>query len=265
MERLSALLALLAAFSVGTAHAQLNVLGELAYDLPASPGQLIERSFEVENLGEEPVTARLYQTDYSFAADGSNAFGAPGSVSRSNASWVTYEPSVVVIGPGLRETVRFRVQVPSALPEGHEAGSFWSMLMIEGVPKDDGAAPAEGQIGVRQITRFGVQIATHLGQGTPSIEFTNGGLEATDDGPVLRIDVINTGDVFLRPGVTLRIVDDTGREIGSYSSDPKRLYPGTSVRHVVRLRGAAPGSYSAILIADAGDENVFGASLNLTL
>lgn len=262
---MSALLAMLAVLTVGTAHAQLNVFGDLAHDLAVTPGSVVEKDIVVENLGEERMTARIYQTDYSFSADGTNAFGLPGSVARSNAAWITFEPSIIVIEPGRKETVRFRVNVPASLPDSLTSGSFWSMLMIEGVAKDELSAPADGQIGLRQVTRFGVQIATHVGEGSPEIEFANGSLDATDDGPVLRIDLVNTGDLFLRPGLTLRIVDEKGREIGPFSSEAKRIYPGTSVRHLIKIKGAPPGAYSALLIADNGDTNVFGASLNLTL
>ena len=262
---MSTILAMIAVLTVGTADAQLNVFGELAHDLSVAPGAMVEREIVVENLGDERMTARIYQTDYSFSADGTNAFDVPGTLPRSNAGWIVFEPSIIVIEPGRKETLRFRVNVPAQLPDSLSAGSFWSMLMIEGVARDALAAPTEGQIGLQQITRFGIQIATHIGEGTPAIEFSNASLETTEDGPVLHIDLVNSGDLFLRPGLSLRIVDESGREFGPYASDAKRMYPGTSVRHIIPITEIPPGSYSALLIADNGDANVFGASLKLTL
>lgn len=265
MERLtprSAILAVLMALA-GAAQAQIVVRGPLAYDHVVRPGAVHSQEFDIENSGDETVTASLYQTDYTFSADGTNDYGTAGELDRSNASWIRFSPSVVTLEPGQIATVRYAVTMPDSV-----RGSYWSMLMIEGRPGDMGRASAaqRGTLGLRQVTRYGVQIATHIqDSGIRLIDFANGALETAPDGPVLRIDVLNTGERMLRPELTLRLIDDDGNEHGPIRTEPRRLYPGTSIRESLPLREVPPGHYTAILVADAGDEDVFGLQLDLTL
>jgi hypothetical protein len=44
-----------------------------------------------------------------------------------------------------------------------------------------------------------------------------------------------------------------------------RVYPGTSVRRAIDLTDVPAGAYKALLVADAGDESVYGATYALLL
>jgi len=263
MERLTprgAILAVLLTVS-GPASGQIVVRGPLAYDHVVSPGSLVAQEFDIENTGEETVTATLYQTDYSFQADGSNEYGEPGSVERSNAPWIRFMPSVATLEAGQIATVRYVVSMPETV-----SGSFWSMLMVEGRPGDVSSADPRGSVGLQQITRYGVQIATHVQDtGAALLEFVNGSLEMGDNGAVLSIDILNTGERMLRPGLSLRLVDPEGEELGPFQVEPRRLYPGTSIRARIPLPDVPKGQYSALLVADAGGDDVFGLQMDLTL
>lgn len=262
VTRLSIILAALLGLT-GFARAQVIVRGPLAFDHDVHAGDSVRQEFVIENAGDSVMTATVYQTDYAFSSDGTNTYGAPGSVARSNAPWIRFSPSVLRLAPGMRATVQYEVTVPDSA-----AGSFWSILMVEGQPGDlldDDADRAEG-VGVRQRTRYGVQVATHIrGSGSPALEFAEGALESGPDGPMLRIDLVNTGDRMLRPDLSLRIVDAAGHEYGPFQAAPRRLYPGTSVRQAIALRDIPPGRYAAILVADGGDDAVFGLELDLNL
>lgn len=265
MERLTYRFAILAALLsiTGYSQAQVIVRGPLAYDHQVKPGAVLSQEFDIENSGDETMTARLYQTDYSFAADGSNDYGQPGTVPRSNADWVRFTPSLATLEPGQTTTVRYTVALPDSV-----SGTYWSMLMIESQPGDpiETSAGRRGSVGLRQVTRYGIQIATHVqDSGITLIDFANGSLVSGPDGPVLLIDVLNTGERMLRPELTLRLVDENGNEHGPFTASARRLYPGTSIRESIPLLDVPSGQYSAILVADAGDDDVFGLQMDLTL
>ena len=63
----------------------------------AKPGETYRGTIVLRNTGAAPAEAKVYQTDYSFAADGSNLYGAPGRLPRSNANWISLSRELVTI------------------------------------------------------------------------------------------------------------------------------------------------------------------------
>ncbi|MDX1430259.1 MAG: hypothetical protein R3282_08225, partial [Rhodothermales bacterium] len=145
---------------------QISVQGSLASDRDARPGEVYSGEIVVRNDSPEATQARIYQTDYLFFHDGSNYFEEPGTTPRSNASWVQFNPSSLTLAPGASEVVAYVVSVPDSVEGLPPSGSFWSMLMVEGVPKESPASTlgdgSEQTFGIRQVTRYGVQIASHI-------------------------------------------------------------------------------------------------------
>lgn len=250
------------------ASAQVLVYGALARDHAASAGEVYEEVIEVHNPTAEPQQARVAQTDYRFAADGTNDFGTPGSTERSNADWITVTPSMVTLSPGETATVTVSVRVPGATPA--PAGSYWSMIMIEPIPRgsDESTldAPQDLQYGVVERVRYGVQIATHVGAAVAAAEVVAVTLEAGDAGTrVLSADVINGGTGMLDGPVYIDVFDASGEARGRIDGTSARIYPGTSFRHRVDLGSLEPGVYEALLVIDGGEAGVFGAQYTLEL
>lgn len=252
------------------ATAQITVRGRLAHDIPATPGQPVTGQVIVDNETSEVQQARIYQTDYRFFSDGTNEYGAPGLLERSNAGWITYSPETMTIPPNGNVTLSYQVDVPASA----EPGTYWSMLMVESI--DPGSAestlddtpPAEREMGFRQVTRYGVQLATHVDEirAEANVEFSGVTLVAGEDGrTVFQADVTNTGARMIRPDVYMRLFDSEGTEFGPFNGTLYRLYPGTSVRQRLELVDVPAGAYQAVLIVDAGEDAVFGGQFELTL
>ena len=66
-----------------------SVTSALNWTSEVEPGGQAEGTITLRNGSDKPGEVRIYQTDYSFKADGTNDFGDPGSVKRSNAAWIT--------------------------------------------------------------------------------------------------------------------------------------------------------------------------------
>lgn len=56
-----------------------------------------------------------------------------------------------------------------------------------------------------------------------------------------------------------------GQSSGKIDGSSHRIYPGCSARFVLDLSKLAPGGYKAVVVADNGDDNVFGANYVLEL
>jgi len=53
--------------------------------------------------------------------------------------------------------------------------------------------------------------------------------------------------------------------MGKIEGGKFRIYPGCSVRHKIDLKDVPKGRYKALIVADNGDENIFGSRWNLEI
>lgn len=251
---------------------QLSVIGELSQDREARPGEKYEGIIIVKNDTDEPQEAKVYQTDYLFYFNGTNDYGDPGTTPRSNARWVTFSPASLVVPPQSSMAVNYTVTVPANIKGEPLVGSYWSMLMIEGIGKGSAESTlprdsSKTQMGIQQTIRYGIQLATHITQtGVKKISFLNAQLVTKEEGgKFLQVDIENTGNLGLRPEVYVELFDGSGASVGRYEGNRYRLYPGTSVRQMINLSKAPRGEFRALVVVDAGGDEVFGAQYTITL
>ncbi len=240
------------------------VIGEITHEKQVRPGEQFKGSILLRNTGEEAEEVKIYQTDYLFFFDGSNAFGEPGNLERSNANWITFSPARMVIPAGGEMAVNYEVSVPE---RNDMAGTYWSMIMVEPIPRTsmEHSLP-ERSVGITTVVRYGIQIVNHIGRtGIQEIDFVSVRLVKNDEGRFLQVDIENTGERWVRPLVWVELFDETGVRAGKFESSPVRTYPGTSVRRKIDLTDVLPGQYKAIVIADGGSEAMIGAEYNLRI
>lgn len=266
---------LVSAAGLPAAHGQIAVRSSLAEDQTIAPGRSYEGTIVIENLTDKSQQARVEAKDYRFTADGTNAFPAAGSLPRSNADWISFQPSVVTLPPQSTAEVSYRVSVPSTLSQADSTrtprGTYWSVLMVEPIARGSAASTLEAEdeeraFGVRQVTRFGVQIATHVTpQPTPNINISNAQLVADSTAPALVVDLKNEGAAMARPTVQLELYDSDGSVALRRRSSPSRLYPSTSIRNRLPLDSLAAGRYEALVIVNASGDRVEGAQYTIEL
>ncbi len=262
---------LLITLLVMTLNAQVSVIGELSQDKDVKPGDSYTGVIMVRNDTKEPQEAKVYQTDYTFQCDGSNNYGDPGALPRSNAKWIAFTPSFLTIPPLTTMAVNYTVDVPKEAPGGKLTGTYWSMLMVEGIQKGSAESSVpqkdkKAQMGIMQTIRYGIQVATTIANtGEKKIEFLAVALDTTGGKRALRVDIKNTGDIGMRPDVTLQLFDQQGAQVGKFSGVKYRMYPGTSVRQSIDVSTVPQGTYKALVVVDAGGDDIFGGQYTLKL
>jgi hypothetical protein len=262
--------------------AGISIMGELAQEKTLQPGDKFEGTINLKNTGQTARQVNVYQTDYQFYADGTNVYGEAGTASRSNAGWLSVSPSRLTILPNQIASVYYTVQVPAPkelasvgnnLPITENSGlmgTYWSMVMIEPVP-ETGTESIEDEagkvkMGIQTKIRYGIQIVTNIGDtGVRRIEFQNKNLLSRDEKTIVQMDIANTGQRWLSPAVWVELYDQEGKNLGRFESDRKRIYPGCSVRHRIELTHVPRGKYQALIVADNGDDYVFGAKYNFEI
>lgn len=244
------------------------VVGSLTREAALQPGDKTEGRIILKNTADEALEVRLYQTDYLFHADGRSIYADPGTVERSNASWITFAPRQLVVPAGETQSVYYTVQAPQDL---HGQGTYWSMLMAEplGKPSPGSASPdeADNGVGIRTVLRYGIQIVTNIGDtGSREMAFADKRLVAAGEGGrLLQLDIENTGDRWLTPLVWADLYDADGVSVGRFDGGRLRLYPGCSGRFDIDLSQVPAGMYQALIVADNGKDCVFGARCKLEI
>ena len=242
----------------------LSISSGLTIEETVIPGQRIEGVITLQG-GADFETVRLYQTDYLFYADGSNIYGDPGSVPRSNAAWVSIYPKEVTIPPETHVTVHYQILVPETVSQG----TYWSLIMVEPyIPPTPAPEAEEGKakIGIRSVICYGIQIVTHIGDsGTRELKIVDRALSQDGQNIILSLDIENTGERWLIPALRAEIYDESGNLVDKKDGDKYRIYPGTSVREKVNLGSLGKGKYKVLVVLDNGDQYVWGAQYTVNL
>lgn len=243
------------------AGAQVAVLSSTVQEREAAPGERYTGTIRVLNTTVDPQAVRVYQTDYAFDAHGSTWFEAAGTAPRSNARWLAVGAAHVVVPAGTEATLTYVVTVPTA---DTLRGSYWSTVMVEGVPPDGQPAndPASG-VGVGSVIRYAIQVATHVGAGARTVRFSDVALQAADTVNALELIVANAGERAYRPALWAEVYDEAGALRARRRQERGLLYPGTSLRQRFELGPLAAGGYKAVVFADTGGDAVQAATFKL--
>lgn len=248
------------------AEVNLNVDGTMTRSFTLDPGGKTRGEIVVQNQGDEESEVKVYLQDYLHYADGRNLFQKPGAVGRSNASWIALTPNQAVIPAKGSLTINFTLSVP---PDPKLKGTYWSLLMIEPVPKSlltPGKPENDVNIQVVTVIRLAVQMISTVGKsGEAKLRFQSRSLAREQGRRLLTLDLENMGDRLLTPHVWTELYNKKGQSSGKIDGSRHRIYPGCSARFVLDLSKLAPGGYKAVVVADNGDDNVFGANYTLEL
>jgi hypothetical protein len=245
------------------AHAgEITVVGSLLREAELQPGGKAEGAILVRNTDDVPHEVLVYLRDYRFTADGRNDYDDPGTLERSNSAWVKVSPGTLHLAPGEATSVWYTMEPPA---DASLEGSYWSMLMIEPAPEPEPVGAAPRSIAVRTVVRYGVQLVAHVGgEDAGVLSFDRFDLARADGRTTLALDVANAGARMLSPKVWAEVFDASGTSLGRFTAHGQpALLPGCSSRLAVDLTGLPDGSYTALVVADAGDDRVFGAQVAL--
>jgi hypothetical protein len=245
--------------------AGVSVTSGLTYEKETQPGGTYRGTIQLRNNGDMPQEVKIYQTDYLFFSDGRNIYGEPGKDPRSNADWITFSPHRFTIPPKGTSQVNYTLEVPD---DKSLTGTYWSMLMVEGISSSspEASRPKKDtiKVGISQVTRYGAQIRTQIGDtGARELKFVKTRLLKEDKKRILQLDIENIGERLLRPDLWVDLYDEKGKSIGKFKGGKLGVYPATSVRFKIDLSQVPKGTYKAMIVADCGDDDLFGATYTL--
>ena len=244
-------------------NAGFEVLGSLVYKHVIQPGEKYSAEIKVHNTGDTDQEIRIYQRDYLFNHQGASFYDEPVSHARSNSQWIEYSPKTLILKGRETQSIQFEVTAPAS---DTLKGTYWSILMVEGVSQID--PNAKGQLNISTSIRYAVQVVTNIGQtGTGELVFLEPELIAEGEKTTLDVVLVNTGERAISPDVSAELFDiETGTSVGVIKAAKNGLYPTTSSHFRFPLDGIKKGrTYQALIVADGSGEDVFGLEYTFSL
>ncbi len=247
----------------------LIITGDSAVWHRTNAGEISKGAIQVYNEKESPESIRIYTTDYLYQADGSSLFENAAGHNRSNQAWITLDHKQIDIPAKSSATVRYTLHTPDS-PDIQ--GSYWSMIMIEPISPELLQPPSEEtgelRMAIKHITRFAIQIISNVGNTTiVDLEFKDFQLGKTENNDEITIDIeiAGKGERITRTDLWVEIYDQNQGLVGKYSSDPFGLHPGCSRMARINIPSLTEGTYQALIVADCGEDDVFGVQTELVI
>ncbi len=241
--------------------AGISVENGLTHEFTVSPGNGYTGEIDITNYGDKDQYVKIYQKDYLFNYKGESFYEEPGSIARSNAGWIDINATYIKVPAHENINVRYEIKVP----DDSLTGSYWSVIMVESVNEIDTSNLSKG-VNIRTVIRYAVQIITDIeNTGVRKLEFMATDLIKEDTVRYLQVDIQNPGERYFRPVLKLELFDDGGNSAGVFEAGPRKIYPGTSVRMKIILNDVAPGHYQGLLVADTGEDEVFGVNISVEI
>lgn len=251
---------LLSAFFISTfTNGSIVVLNGLTHENEAQPGETYRGVIEIQNASNIERSVRVYIRDYTFSYTGESRHDEGGTLERSNANWINFNPELANLGPNEKTNIEFEVTVPGI---DSINGTYWSVIMVEGIMPPD-TSRKQGGVTINTAIRYAVQIVTNIGKtGTSDLQFLGIEMEKQENVPVLNVMVENTGQRLLKPEITLELFDAEGNSAGILKADRRKTYPDTSIKVSLPLEGIKPGNYSGMLVADCDEDHIYGTNVS---
>src|SRR5690625_8402 len=231
------------------------------------PGETTQAVLTLYNGRTTPERVRIYVTDYVHDVGRGWLFPPAGTLPRSNAHWIAWTDTELVLQPGEERSIPYEISVPP----GDAEGTYWSSFMIEPqsvqnvlfMESEDRAESTA--VALRQGFRYQVAVITNVGStGERMVTFHNPTLVKTSGGDnVFQIVVQNAGERWLQPHISLAVYDETGHVVHRASAGRPHLLPGTARAVDFSLANLAPGEYVALLFVDDGADDVLGTRVTI--
>ena len=241
--------------------ASVSVTNGLEQRFALSPAERVEGHILLKNHADQPMRVMAYVRDYRVDLAGQH-FPEANSHERSNATWIEFTPREHVLPAQAQGRIDFVLQAP----ENREAGTYWSVLMVEGIREGEQDSARDPGVYVENRFRTAVRLQTHLhGPYEPGLNFLERRLIHSPQGRIFRLDMENAGDIELRLHLWAELFTANGRSLGRFELGQVGLLPMAQRSIDWDLPELGAGSYELLLVADHLQEHIFAAQYQLHL
>lgn len=247
--------------AINSSFASIVILNGLTHENTALPGETYRTQIEIQNVAEVEKSVKIYLKDYWYNHKGESRHDDPGTLERSSGEWISFQSDLILLAPQEKSLINVEIKVP----EGENIeGTFWSVLMVEGVVPPDTSRSAG--VSITTALRYAIQMITNIGNsGERNLNFAGLQLGKVGEYSVVQVVLENVGERLLKPQMSIELFDNNGNSVGTLVADQRKTLPGTSVLVNLKLEGIKPGTYTGVLVADCGGDNIFGTNVSFEI
>lgn len=214
---------------------------------------------QVRNEGTRPERVKVYLEDWTMDRKGNITYSRPGKNPNSCAPWIQVNPTDFRLDPGTRE-VRYTITVPP----GAKSGSYWTVIIFEGLPLQEGK-PKGKKMGVHG--RIGTIVYQTLGNPEIKANFQDFKVDTSKKEPTFVLTLANGGSGFYRIKKSFVTVKDSkGAEVDRLEVPEVPLLPGATRDLEIKPKKTLPkGEYLAEATLDVGRRDFLGRKVNFSI
>ncbi len=220
-----------------------------------NPGETVTETVLLNNSSVKDYTLSISYKDWERDENGNKVYFEPGTLEKSNASWISTFENTLSIPPESTTEVLVTMQIPE---EASDATVTNSMMFFTQLPRQSDKASFQSGIGIITLFEFGLHIYyTPPANTVKSLEITNMEevLDEETQNRNVAVSIRNDGNVVNDATVEFELTNtDTGAEI---KLEPKPISMMPEAGQVVRftLPENLSGNYLGVAIIKMGDTN----------
>jgi len=179
-----------------------------------APGRTIDDMIVLTNLGKTEQNLSIYPADATTNESGSFVLKHENDIQKDIGNWVQLAEKKVILQPGERKEIPFKLNIPTSATPGSYAGGI-VMEEYTGTNDQKNCATQENCNAIKVKTRIGNRLYLTIdGATNPRIEWKNFSYDYDSSGNVLfNFKFINEGNVAFEPKANIEIYNFYGEHV----------------------------------------------------
>jgi hypothetical protein len=220
------------------------------FDLSVAAGSTITETVLLANTGSVTNDLRTYAIDAFTAAGGGFAAAEYGTPPNAVTSWLDFPDQVFSLETGSGVEIAFNISVP----QGTDPGQYITAIAAA----NSESREVSGTENISQITRYVIPIfITVPGEVAATFEIGDISLSSEKDAVLIYVEILNRGDLRVRPKGTVELLDAEESLIASFNVEMESVYArDRTVLTLGARQNIPPGLYSVRVILEDPDTSV---------
>ncbi len=220
------------------------------------PGSVTTQTVTITNNTNAPVAFSVGLSDWLRDTSGQKVYYPSGTLSRSNATWISFTEKSVSVAPGASKQVPVTLRVPQSLKSDSTTNS---MLMFTQLAVQDDKYIKDNNIGIRVLFEFALHVFyTPSGNTREELDFTSidtVSLKVDDTGKLQKfvaVKIKNTGNVNTDSSVEFELINNTTGDEVKLEPMPISMMPGAEQVVNFPIPETLKGNYKGVSILRVG-------------
>lgn len=195
-----------------------------------SPGNEVKDALILRNLGNQPITIKLYATDAKANQAGSFSLKMDGEEQKGIGLWIELSKSEITLLPDQSEEVPFQINIPKNLSPGQYFGGIVHEEITSAPcgPYQDVSGACQGSIQIK--TRSGNRVyLTIPGEVKQEIKLTNFSWKQAGKVIHFNFTFVNNGNVAFEPKAVISLYNIFNEKVATFEKPLGKSLPGSTI------------------------------------